>query len=385
MGPTNVALVKYFQADQLVRQARERLDAATKDVRVQERRVNDLLEKQKLASATLKTNQAKSAELELEVKSRDAHIEKLRTQQQNSNTDKEYRTFLVEINTFKADKSKIEEETLKLMALVEKDQQELAALGTHIDQERAKLDSMKQQITEKTATLQAEINELLPAREQAAAALPKQARDYYDRLADRFDGEAMASISKPDKRREEYMCGGCNMDLVVDVYNKLHSRDEMVFCPSCRRILYIPEDLTPDVAVKAKTTGTQTTRKASTPKSDKPRSAYDPRTAEMVRVLTKAAGESAKNAIVAGNKPGEFEILVENKLIGVFKGQNVENLKRTARFCLHESGITGEVEVREKQATPAPAVTVETTAAPPENAPMIPSTADATETVPSQS
>jgi hypothetical protein len=39
------------------------------------------------------------------------------------------------------------------------------------------------------------------------------------------------------------------MDLVRDVYNRLHSRDEMVFCPSCRRILYIPEDLTVEKAV----------------------------------------------------------------------------------------------------------------------------------------
>ena len=42
------------------------------------------------------------------------------------------------------------------------------------------------------------------------------------------------------------------MDLVIDVYNKLHSRDELVFCPSCRRILYIPDDLPPEVAIKGK-------------------------------------------------------------------------------------------------------------------------------------
>jgi hypothetical protein len=42
------------------------------------------------------------------------------------------------------------------------------------------------------------------------------------------------------------------MELVVDVYNKLHSRDELFFCPSCRRILYIPEDLPPETAVHKK-------------------------------------------------------------------------------------------------------------------------------------
>src|SRR5205085_11349846 len=78
------------------------------------------------------------------------------------------------------------------------------------------------------------------------------AREAYDRLADRFEGEALAALIKPDRRREEYACGGCMMDLVTDVYNKLHSRDDLVFCPSCHRILYIPDDLPPEVAVKTK-------------------------------------------------------------------------------------------------------------------------------------
>jgi len=33
MGPTNVALVKLYQSDQALREAQERLDAASKNVR----------------------------------------------------------------------------------------------------------------------------------------------------------------------------------------------------------------------------------------------------------------------------------------------------------------------------------------------------------------
>jgi predicted nucleic acid-binding Zn-ribbon protein len=39
------------------------------------------------------------------------------------------------------------------------------------------------------------------------------------------------------------------MDLVRDIYNKLHTRDQLVFCPSCQRILYIPDELPPETAV----------------------------------------------------------------------------------------------------------------------------------------
>ena len=79
MGPTNVALVKLFIADQQLREAQGRLDAATKDVRLQDRRVNTLLENQKTSSLTLKESQSKAANLELDLRSRDEHIEKLRT------------------------------------------------------------------------------------------------------------------------------------------------------------------------------------------------------------------------------------------------------------------------------------------------------------------
>src|SRR5205085_11906262 len=110
MGPTNIALVKLFQADQKLREAQGRLDATTHNVRIQERRVKDLNERIAAASKSLKEQQAHGANLDLDLKSRDAHIEKLRTQQQSANTNKEYQAFLVEINTGKVDRNKIEED-----------------------------------------------------------------------------------------------------------------------------------------------------------------------------------------------------------------------------------------------------------------------------------
>jgi hypothetical protein len=119
MGPTNVSLVKLFRADQALRDAQERLDAATKNVRVQERRVNDLAEKLKASQAKHKELQVKSGNLDLDLRSRDAHIEKLRTQQQTAHNNKEYQTFLVEINTQKVEKAKVEEQAMALMEQVE--------------------------------------------------------------------------------------------------------------------------------------------------------------------------------------------------------------------------------------------------------------------------
>jgi predicted nucleic acid-binding Zn-ribbon protein len=249
MGPTNVALVKLFQADQKLREAQGRLDATTKNVRVQERRVKDLTDRIHATSARLKEQQAHGHNLDLDLKTRDAHIEKLRTQQQQAKNNKEYQAFLVEINTGKVDRNKIEEDAIKVLTEIEKLQGELKEMNAQLEGEKSKLTTMQGEITDRTASLRAEIDSIKPEREAAAAAVPRQAREAFDRLADRFDGEAMSPLIKPDRRREEYACSACMMDLVRDVYNKLHTRDELVFCPSCRRILYIPDELPPEAAV----------------------------------------------------------------------------------------------------------------------------------------
>ena len=249
MGPTNVALVNLFRADQSLRDAESRLDAVTKNVRIQERRINDLSEKLRLAQSKLREAQTQSGSLDLDLKSRDAHIEKLRTQQQTAKNNKEYQTFLIEINTAKVDRSKVEEQTLKTMEQVETLQNEVKTLAASVEAEQAKLAQMRNEVGDRAASVQAEIDRLGPERESAAAAVPPNALNMFNRMAEAHDGEAMAPITRPDKRREEYVCGGCNMEMAVDVYNRLHTRDEVIVCSSCKRLLYIPTDLTPEHAV----------------------------------------------------------------------------------------------------------------------------------------
>ena len=188
MGPTNVALVKLFQADLQLRAAQERLDEAGKNVRLQERRANDLDQKVKEAQARLKQQQSRAAQLDLDMRSRDAHIEKLRTQQQTAKNNKEYQAFLVEINTAKVDRGKVEDEAVKVMDAVEKGQAEVAALAQQLEGERAKLTAVKAQLGDTLAKLQGEVDAMKPAREQAAAVLPPKVRDAFDRMADRYDG-----------------------------------------------------------------------------------------------------------------------------------------------------------------------------------------------------
>ncbi|HWB53766.1 MAG TPA: C4-type zinc ribbon domain-containing protein [Tepidisphaeraceae bacterium] len=294
MGPTNIALVKLFEADQKLREATGRLEAASRNVRIQERRTRELTERLEQLQQQLKENQSQYGQLDLDLKAREAHIEKLRTQQQTAHTNKEYQTFLIEINTQKLDKTKVEDEAIKSMEQIEKMQGEVKDLTAQLEGEETKLQQMRAEIGDRVAALEAEIESLRPDRQQAYDAVQAQARDAFDRLAERFEGEALSALSKPNPRQEEYICGACNMLLVVDVYNRLHTRDELVFCPSCRRILYIPEDLTPDRAVhKPKEKRAPRVKKGDGPS----KGASAPRQQSAVDVM--------RSVDVEANEPGE--------------------------------------------------------------------------------
>jgi hypothetical protein len=347
MGPTNVALVKLFRADQDLRDAQSRLDNAARNVRIQDRRVADLGEKLKLAQTKLKEQQSQAGQLDLDLRTRDAHIEKLRTQQQTTKNNKEYQAFLVEISTAKVDRNKVEDDAMKVLEAVEKGQNEVGAMHAQHQAEQQKLQTMRQEGQDTLAKLEAEVESLRPAREAAAAAIPARSRDAFDRLAERYGGEAMSALAKPDRRREEYICTACNMSLVINVYNKLHSRDELVFCPSCGRILYIPEDLPPETAIHSvKAAGGATKRKATAEQ----KAAAEPRAkGKWGQLLAAAQGESVKAAVDAQNDPLTFQVMVNGELAGHYKGKSRENLQRIIEFRMGETGVTGQVEVVENE------------------------------------
>jgi predicted nucleic acid-binding Zn-ribbon protein len=349
MGPTNVSLVKLYRADQALRDAQERLDAATKNARLQDRRVNDAAAKLKALQQSVRELSSKSGNLDLDLRSRDAHIEKLRTQQQVAKNNKEYQAFLVEINTQKVDKSKVEEQTMAVMTELETAQKAATEAATVLESEQAKLAQLKSQMGDTVKALQAEIESLKGPRESAAAALPPKARDVFNRLADHHDGEAMSALMKPDRRKEEYVCSACMMDLVTDVYNKLHSRDEMVFCPSCRRVLYIPDDLPPELAVNKKRSGSVSSASAGESAEPGEKPAPKPRASrakgKLGELLTAAQGESVKNAVDAQQNPLEFRVSIDGKAMGTYKAKSGENLERVIKFRMDEAKLTHVVTV----------------------------------------
>lgn len=271
MGPTTAALLRFFQADQAYADARHKLEAATYNVRAQQDKVNKLKADYDAAHTSANSLEAKAREVEGDLKAREARIELLRERQQNATNPKEYQALIVEITTQKLDKSKLEEQALGHMEKAEAEKKNAEEIKAKLEAETARHAQMAGEIDQRVKELTAQVNDLKGPRDELAAALPIGAKHAYERAAERYDGEAMSPIEKPDVRDQEYLCTGCNTYLVADIYNRLRSsKDEIVICPSCSRVLYIPEEMTHEIGLSKKSArGDAKPPKA--PKEKKPR------------------------------------------------------------------------------------------------------------------
>lgn len=350
MGPSNVALLKLYRADQALREAGAKLNAVTRDVRAQEARNTQLKTRLDAAQQRHKELQARNANNELELKARSEHIDKLRERQSSAVNNKEYQALLVEINTAKVDRAKLEEAAIKVMEQLETASNEVKTLSASHQTEDAKLAEMRAKVGDKAAEAQAEVDRLKPDREAAAKEIKPDVLANFDKLAERFEGEALAAIERPNPREEEYLCTGCNMSLVADVYNKLKTRDEPLACPTCRRYLYIPDSMSNEAATAKKTAGRapraggkadkseRKVTKLAAPEQTVPQSKWS-------SLVTAAQGESVEGARDADHKPIDCKVEINGEEVGVYKGKTAEHLERVIRFRMEEAKMSADVKV----------------------------------------
>ena len=242
MGKTLEALL-HLQSTQLdLVHVQKRLRFQTYAVSSQEQNIQKLQDEyDQLHEKSLKWR-SDADRHDLEFKTKDEHIQKLRAALNTAKTNKEYAAFLTEINSFKADNAKNEELTLKLLSEVDEIAGQLTELLQQIDQEKKSLEEIVQRSKDEIVRLTGLSEEITAKRTVAAEAVPPDALKVFERIAEGLDGEAMAPIETHGKKPPfEFVCGGCFMTLNAEHANALQVRDEIRLCNNCGRILYMEQ------------------------------------------------------------------------------------------------------------------------------------------------
>jgi predicted nucleic acid-binding Zn-ribbon protein len=238
MGSVLQALIKLQSVENRLRAAKAKLARCRRNVIIQENLIRTLqsaleAKKEEIQLTTIQTDR-----LELELKTRDEEIVKLRASLNTARTNKEYAAVLTQLNTTRADNSKIESQILELMKDIEADQTEHRKLQQQIDEQKTKLEQVRKESEQLATKHEAEIDQIQCEWDEAARNVPAEYLEIFKRVAETYNGEAVAVVGQQEGGTGAY-CGGCFMSVTAESVNMLMTKDEVIRCPNCTRILVL--------------------------------------------------------------------------------------------------------------------------------------------------
>jgi len=242
MGPVLRGLIKLQRVENRLRAVQNKLARCLRSVLFQENQLRTLQSNLETKQQEIKLTRIQTDRLELELRSQDEHITKLRAALNTARTNKEYSAILTELNMSKADDSKVESQVLELMKNVETDQAQCQEIQKQIDEQNAQLEQIRTEAEGKAAELQKEIDIIRKEWDLFAQKITSEAMDIFKRVAETYDGEAMAQVEQTDENVVSFSCGGCFMGLPTEVVNILSNKDEILRCSNCTRILYLKDE-----------------------------------------------------------------------------------------------------------------------------------------------
>jgi predicted nucleic acid-binding Zn-ribbon protein len=68
--------------------------------------------------------------------------------------------------------------------------------------------------------------------------------DIFKRVAETYDGQAVVTIEQSEGKAATYTCGGCFMGIAAECVNLLMTKDDIIRCPNCTRILVLGDTQT---------------------------------------------------------------------------------------------------------------------------------------------
>jgi uncharacterized protein len=244
-------LRELFLLDQQVRGMSARRDAALTRQKALQGKLDRLQQQRRELAEQHKLGQAKAAGLEHQARDVETRIARLREQMNNVKNNKEYSALLVEVNTIKLEKGKLEDQALEQMGKVETLGQELKGFDDKVAEQEKLTALAKAEVAAAEAEVGGQLVELKQKRDLAEQEVPEEARAQFNRVATAHDGETMAPVIEESRRHLEYSCGGCYMSIPVERVNALtRGGDQVVICPSCGRILYLDSELKASMGLK---------------------------------------------------------------------------------------------------------------------------------------
>ncbi len=171
------------------------------------------------------------------LRSGEAKIFELKNKLNSCNTNREYQALRDQILADEMANSVLSDEILEAMERLDHFKPAIAEAEQQIVKQKEESAKVQQAVRGQEELLRADVQRLEAELHTAEAALPDDFRDAYMRIVKARGEDAMAQV-------EGESCGGCHQQLTPNVMSQV-TMAKVVFCKSCGRLLYMPEDRTP--------------------------------------------------------------------------------------------------------------------------------------------
>ncbi len=221
-----------------------RQDAANRRLKAQSVKLEQYLQQHRELAEQVKAAKAAAGGLETEIKGLEAKINKGREEMGKVRSDKEYRALLLEINTFKDDKGKLEDQALQHLTKVDEKNKVMEGVQAQVDAQRKIVALAQSELDAAKAEGGTQVERLRADRDAAASRLPEPALRMFTEAATLNDGDTLAAIVEESRKHLEYSCGGCFMSIPVESVNIVMGKpNEITTCVNCGRILFMEAEL----------------------------------------------------------------------------------------------------------------------------------------------
>jgi len=237
MTMTAGTLRELHRIHQQLNDLRERLARGPKQIKAREGNVVRLEESLAKAKADAKAARVAADHKQLLLKTGETKIEDLRRKLNACGSNREYQALVEQIAADEMTNSVLSDEILDGFERVDDLQKLVVEAEQTLARGKEELSKAQHASQEQQGLMQADAKRLEGELKEAEMNLPADLRDAYDRVVKSKGSDAMAQV-------DGEFCGGCFKQITANMHNAL-AMHRAVFCLSCGRLLYLPEDRSP--------------------------------------------------------------------------------------------------------------------------------------------
>lgn len=234
MHPDVQKLLKVQNVDQSIAKIRRDIESVPKERARRESRLGLVRGEHDALAQALQQAEVGQRGNEVSIRQADDEIKKLEVRLNTVRNNAEYQATLLQIESVKRERARLEEEGLGLLEQIEELRGKVAAAAEVLQTEQAVFDEFVEKADALLIEREAQLGRVSQGRDDILAEVPPELVSRYERLFAARDGLAVCAA-------ESGTCTGCYTSIPPNLQVKLQAGSAVVQCNSCQRILYQPE------------------------------------------------------------------------------------------------------------------------------------------------